>query len=361
MLKSVYRYKLAIMIVVLIASLPLIGVAYAIQVGDTVQVYGTSPGCLNIRQSYSTSASVVTCVPDGTQLTVIGGPQNNNGYTWWNVKMSSGVSGWAVSNYLQTVSSGAPPPLNSGSSGSTGLPSTSLWTGGCGVSGGATSISKKIGESYEVCWYAQNVTSCTIRETSSATGLSVNRDSCNMLTKVPSSSSNYAGGPLTEQAPNYADKLTYTISAIGTNGSTIKDAIVDVINVVPPQQQGSGNNGPVGSGTGSSCASGAVPCFDIKTLPPSLPQCSFVANPSSIVPPQSFALSWSCDASTQSCIDPLSGNNTAPSGSDTVNSTSPSYPTQSTTYYLTCSNPNGDSTVTTTVNITKPFIKEVRP
>ena len=67
-------------------------------VGDEVVVFGTGNG-LNVRQSAGTSAPVATVVPDGTRLTVVGGPQAANGLTWWNVQ-SATVTGWAAEQFL---------------------------------------------------------------------------------------------------------------------------------------------------------------------------------------------------------------------------------------------------------------------
>lgn len=112
---------------------------YAIAVGETVEAYGTG-SCLNIRSSASTGGSVLACVPDGTQMTVVGGPASANGYTWWNVRViSSGVTGWAVQNYLRTVSAPAPAPTLS-------------------MSVNPTSIF--LGESVTVSWSSTNATSC---------------------------------------------------------------------------------------------------------------------------------------------------------------------------------------------------------
>ena len=41
---------------------------------------------LNIRPSPSTSGDPVLTVPQGTSLTVIGGPAEGSGLSWWNVQ-----------------------------------------------------------------------------------------------------------------------------------------------------------------------------------------------------------------------------------------------------------------------------------
>lgn len=84
----------------------------AIAVGDTVVVFGTGNG-LNIREAAGTGAPVATIVPDGTQLTVVGGPATANGLTWWNVQ-HGGITGWAAAQYLRKPAPEPPPdaPVN---------------------------------------------------------------------------------------------------------------------------------------------------------------------------------------------------------------------------------------------------------
>jgi uncharacterized protein YgiM (DUF1202 family) len=71
-----------------------------IAVGSTVKVID---GNLNMRSSASTSGTVLRVLPDGTQLSVIGGPSTGGGYTWWNVSSTTYGSGWVVSQYIQKV------------------------------------------------------------------------------------------------------------------------------------------------------------------------------------------------------------------------------------------------------------------
>jgi hypothetical protein len=85
------------------------------------------------------------------------------------------------------------------------------------------------------------------------------------------------------------------------------------------------------------------------------PKCDFKGDPGTIVPPQSSTLLWTCSEADACSIDQGIGNVTAPSGSKAVS------PTKTTTYTLSCSNPDAKDTFSTTVNIAQPFIKEVRP
>ena len=70
--------------------------------GDVVTVYGS--GGLNLRSCASTGCTVLTVMPDGTVMQVLGGPTVSGGYTWWNLSgYPGGVYrvGWAVGAYLK--------------------------------------------------------------------------------------------------------------------------------------------------------------------------------------------------------------------------------------------------------------------
>jgi hypothetical protein len=75
------------------------------QVNDAVVITGVGPGsggevsCLNIRTEPGTDKDIIDCLREGTQLTVLGGPQEAGGLTWWRVKLTSG-DGWAAEDYL---------------------------------------------------------------------------------------------------------------------------------------------------------------------------------------------------------------------------------------------------------------------
>ncbi len=67
--------------------------------GDRVAVAGTGGECLNVREGPRTDAGVVGCLPDGTVLSIIGGPESGGGLTWWRVESPRG-DGWAAEAYL---------------------------------------------------------------------------------------------------------------------------------------------------------------------------------------------------------------------------------------------------------------------
>lgn len=56
---------------------------------------------LNMRDAPSTTGNLVVELPVGSTLTVIGGPETGEDYTWWNVVDESGNSGWVVEDFIQ--------------------------------------------------------------------------------------------------------------------------------------------------------------------------------------------------------------------------------------------------------------------
>jgi uncharacterized protein YgiM (DUF1202 family) len=66
------------------------------RVGDRVQVT-MSNGDLSVRVTPGTDAALVTRVAQGQQFTVMGGPQEASGYTWYQIRSDDGsVDGWAA-------------------------------------------------------------------------------------------------------------------------------------------------------------------------------------------------------------------------------------------------------------------------
>jgi len=76
-----------------------------LSVGLKAAVYGVGNDKLNIRNSPSLSDSkVLFRENEGKRFDIIGGPQEADGYTWWQVRDPQfQVEGWAVANYLRTV------------------------------------------------------------------------------------------------------------------------------------------------------------------------------------------------------------------------------------------------------------------
>jgi quercetin dioxygenase-like cupin family protein len=77
-----------------------------IGIGATVL---TTTGSLNLRAEPSTSANSTTQLDAGVELLVIGGPEDADDYTWWQVQgvVDTSLEGWLASEFLELVS-GAP-------------------------------------------------------------------------------------------------------------------------------------------------------------------------------------------------------------------------------------------------------------
>jgi uncharacterized protein YgiM (DUF1202 family) len=65
--------------------------------GDTVQVVD---GNLNLREDFGLDAEVVTVLTDGTTASVLDGPEEADGYTWYELDVEDGSVGWAAGDYL---------------------------------------------------------------------------------------------------------------------------------------------------------------------------------------------------------------------------------------------------------------------
>src|SRR5690606_2521439 len=62
----------------------------------------------NKRANAGSNYGIIATLPAGTTGSVIGGPSNASGYTWWQVRTSSGQQGWVVSNWIVRLSSSNP-------------------------------------------------------------------------------------------------------------------------------------------------------------------------------------------------------------------------------------------------------------
>lgn len=66
-------------------------------VGGTATV--TDNG-LNMRSEPSTGASIVTTLAQGQQVTITGGPEEGDGFTWWQIELDNGNQGWVAEDFL---------------------------------------------------------------------------------------------------------------------------------------------------------------------------------------------------------------------------------------------------------------------
>ncbi|MFC2046228.1 SH3 domain-containing protein [Chloroflexota bacterium] len=68
--------------------------------GAVVIVQGTRGAGLNIRAEPSSKARIVTSAKEGAEVTVLEGPEQAGGYTWWKVSAPDGKEGWGAGEYL---------------------------------------------------------------------------------------------------------------------------------------------------------------------------------------------------------------------------------------------------------------------
>lgn len=73
-----------------------------IEVGATVATVDEN---LRIRAEASAGGAIITAVATGTELEVIGGPEEADGFTWYEVQLvdDATVTGWVASNFLEVV------------------------------------------------------------------------------------------------------------------------------------------------------------------------------------------------------------------------------------------------------------------
>lgn len=73
--------------------------------GDKLRV----TSAVRLRMAPSLSGGIITTMPTGTVCTVVAGPTQADGYTWYQVQTPYGT-GWAASSYLAKVTTSPPPP-----------------------------------------------------------------------------------------------------------------------------------------------------------------------------------------------------------------------------------------------------------
>lgn len=75
-------------------------VTRGIAVGAYVKVVNTGATGLRMRSGPGLSHSTVESLQDGDILTVIGGPESGDGFTWWQLQRD-GTAGWCASDWLE--------------------------------------------------------------------------------------------------------------------------------------------------------------------------------------------------------------------------------------------------------------------
>lgn len=59
-----------------------------------------APDGLNIRRDHSSHAAILAALPHGTHVTVLGGPVDSDGHTWWQIAAND-QQGWCAGEYLR--------------------------------------------------------------------------------------------------------------------------------------------------------------------------------------------------------------------------------------------------------------------
>ncbi len=95
----------------------------AVGVGSTIRTTDR----VRVRSSASITAAPISVQSTGSSGTIIGGPVQSNGYTWWQVSYANNTTGWTVADFLSTPASASPvsTPTPNTASCSVPLPSTS--------------------------------------------------------------------------------------------------------------------------------------------------------------------------------------------------------------------------------------------
>ncbi|MBC8160634.1 MAG: SH3 domain-containing protein [Roseiflexaceae bacterium] len=70
--------------------------------GGTAYVAQAGGKSLRMRNQPGLETTVLDGLAPGTQMTLLGGPQEKDGYSWWNIRTADGREGWVAGNDLRT-------------------------------------------------------------------------------------------------------------------------------------------------------------------------------------------------------------------------------------------------------------------
>ncbi|MGQ9612410.1 MAG: SH3 domain-containing protein [Chloroflexus sp.] len=73
-----------------------------LQVGGVAYVQKAGGKNLRLRSAPGLDSTVLDGLPLGTQLTLLAGPQEKDGYPWWQIRTSDGREGWVAGTELVT-------------------------------------------------------------------------------------------------------------------------------------------------------------------------------------------------------------------------------------------------------------------
>lgn len=68
----------------------------ALRVGGQAQIFTTEGDALNMRSAPGTQFERVSQLPSGSMVTLLEGPVDADGFTWWRVRTVDGIEGWTV-------------------------------------------------------------------------------------------------------------------------------------------------------------------------------------------------------------------------------------------------------------------------
>jgi hypothetical protein len=80
-------------------------------IGDSVAVAMGSNG-LNVRSAPSVNSTVLKVERDGAAGRIVGGPQSDPAYIFYQIVYFDGITGWSAGKYLVRVVPVVPPPVN---------------------------------------------------------------------------------------------------------------------------------------------------------------------------------------------------------------------------------------------------------
>ena len=78
---------------------PVATIVPSLGVNSDVRVGGTDGAGVSLRTGAGLSFDKLSVLPDGTQLKIVGGPQERDGYQWWQVE-GEGIAGWVAGDVL---------------------------------------------------------------------------------------------------------------------------------------------------------------------------------------------------------------------------------------------------------------------
>ncbi|HEX3050161.1 MAG TPA: SH3 domain-containing protein [Aggregatilineaceae bacterium] len=66
------------------------------KLGDSAVVRTTATDTLNLRADATVNGQLLFQLSSGARVTILGGPRSGDGYVWWKIQTTDGISGWAV-------------------------------------------------------------------------------------------------------------------------------------------------------------------------------------------------------------------------------------------------------------------------